>query len=170
MKAHVDVYKHWMLHRGLSLFRFFVLSRTKAMSESVYISSKRLTRSKATSYTKDLELSSQNSDAEIVSGYFAKGKETKVSRKRPTIKIEDTACHSLQTSSDFSIKTEDTKSEFSVYDQQNYQASVKREKWEPPDWRKQLENINEMRKNRDAPVDTMGCDVISDALASPQVL
>lgn len=41
--------------------------------------------------------------------------------------------------------------------------------WEPPLWREQLKNIYEMRKYRNAPVDTMGCDVISDILASPEV-
>ena len=41
--------------------------------------------------------------------------------------------------------------------------------WEPPLWREQLKNIYEMRKYRNAPVDTMGCDVISDTLASPEV-
>jgi len=45
----------------------------------------------------------------------------------------------------------------------------KKEKWEPPIWRKQLKNMYEMRKNRDAPVDSMGCDVISDVTAKPEV-
>ncbi|XP_012943659.1 endonuclease III-like protein 1 [Aplysia californica] len=40
--------------------------------------------------------------------------------------------------------------------------------WQPPRWREQLANIIEMRKFRDAPVDSMGCDVISDVLASPK--
>lgn len=41
------------------------------------------------------------------------------------------------------------------------------EKWYPLNWKEQLANIIEMRKLRDAPVDTMGCDVISDVLAEP---
>ena len=41
--------------------------------------------------------------------------------------------------------------------------------WEPPLWRQQMANIVQMRQRRDAPVDTMGCDVISDVLAQPQV-
>ncbi|GFS08849.1 endonuclease III homolog [Elysia marginata] len=40
--------------------------------------------------------------------------------------------------------------------------------WEPPLWREHYANILEMRKLRDAPVDSMGCDVISDVLARPQ--
>lgn len=41
--------------------------------------------------------------------------------------------------------------------------------WEPPMWREQLKNIYDMRKSRNAAVDSMGCDVISDTLASPEV-
>ena len=169
MKAHVDVYKHWMLN----FFRSCVLLRSKTMTESVYFSTQRLTRSKAVSGTNDLGLSSQNSNQESVkSSYFGKLEETKVSRKRPSpnIKVEeDTTYQSLQTNNGHSVKTEEVKLENSVCDQELNNTSVKKEKWEPPDWRKQLENINEMRKNRGAPVDTMGCDVISDVLASPQV-
>lgn len=40
---------------------------------------------------------------------------------------------------------------------------------EPQLWRQHLTNILEMRKHRDAPVDSMGCDVISDKNASPRV-
>jgi endonuclease-3 len=36
-----------------------------------------------------------------------------------------------------------------------------------PNWETQLANIQIMRKNKDAPVDSMGCDVISDTKASP---
>lgn len=41
--------------------------------------------------------------------------------------------------------------------------------WQPLLWQEQLANIMEMRKSRDAPVDTMGCSVISDTTAQPQV-
>ena len=54
-------------------------------------------------------------------------------------------------------------------EQSHDNVDQKKMKWEPPLWRKQLENIYTMRKNRDAPVDTMGCDVISDATAAPEV-
>ncbi|BFZ17745.1 hypothetical protein BsWGS_20784 [Bradybaena similaris] len=40
--------------------------------------------------------------------------------------------------------------------------------WSPPIWQEQITNIMEMRKNRDAPVDTMGCSVISDRNARPE--
>ncbi|ELU08655.1 hypothetical protein CAPTEDRAFT_25579, partial [Capitella teleta] len=38
----------------------------------------------------------------------------------------------------------------------------------PSNWEEQLANIQEMRRKKDAPVDTMGCDVITDQKASPQ--
>lgn len=41
--------------------------------------------------------------------------------------------------------------------------------WMPPLWKQQLDNIYEMRKKWDAPVDSMGCDVISDEKATPEV-
>ena len=152
---------------GCSILRFFVLSVTiKGMAESVYFSSPRLTRSKVLSSNKDLELSSEKfSDSSVAS------KLTSLRRKMPNIdKIEqDSTYDNLPQSTDISVKKEEVKSEDNNSDPQINQASVKKEKWEPPGWRTQLENINEMRKNRDAPVDSMGCDDISDALASPQV-
>lgn len=41
--------------------------------------------------------------------------------------------------------------------------------WEPLSWKQQMANIKMMRSDRNAPVDTMGCDVISDDKAEPQV-
>lgn len=46
---------------------------------------------------------------------------------------------------------------------------LKKDKWQPPFWKQQLLNIYEMRRCRDAPVDTMGCDRISDRKAEPKV-
>lgn len=55
-------------------------------------------------------------------------------------------------------------------DDGNSQGSGKKKvKWEPVKWKEQLNNVREMRKSRDAPVDTMGCDRISDEKASPEV-
>lgn len=41
--------------------------------------------------------------------------------------------------------------------------------WEPPDWRKQLENIRAMRSGRDAPVDQLGAEHCYDPSAPPKV-
>lgn len=42
--------------------------------------------------------------------------------------------------------------------------------WAPNSWEQVLSNIREMRKNFDAPVDSMGCDKCQEASASPEVL
>ena len=41
--------------------------------------------------------------------------------------------------------------------------------WEPARWRDQLVNIREMRKNRDAPVDSQGCEKAADSNEAPEV-
>ncbi|XP_076845547.1 endonuclease III-like protein 1 isoform X2 [Brachyhypopomus gauderio] len=46
---------------------------------------------------------------------------------------------------------------------------VKKEVWEPPDWRRQLSFIREMRSGRDAPVDHMGAEKCYDPQALPEV-
>ena len=42
--------------------------------------------------------------------------------------------------------------------------------WQPAHWREQLANIREMRKSRDAPVDTQGCEKTADGNQSPEVM
>ena len=42
--------------------------------------------------------------------------------------------------------------------------------WEPANWREQLANIREMRKSRDAPVDSQGCEKTADADETPEVM
>lgn len=44
------------------------------------------------------------------------------------------------------------------------------ETWKPLDWEATLDHIREMRKNSDAPVDSMGCDKCMDDSAPPEVL
>ena len=41
--------------------------------------------------------------------------------------------------------------------------------WEPANWRDQLANIREMRKLRDAPVDSQGCEKTADMNQSAEV-
>ena len=48
-------------------------------------------------------------------------------------------------------------------------SETKKMKWEPPSWKQQLQNIKEMRLKKDAPVDVMGCDKLSDEDATPEV-
>ncbi|XP_018615781.1 endonuclease III-like protein 1 [Scleropages formosus] len=49
------------------------------------------------------------------------------------------------------------------------ESDPKKERREPPDWRRQLDNIREMRSRRDAPVDHMGAEKCYDSHASPEV-
>lgn len=48
-------------------------------------------------------------------------------------------------------------------------VELKRERWEPCDWRTQLSFIREMRSKQDAPVDQMGAGKCYDAEAPPEV-
>lgn len=55
------------------------------------------------------------------------------------------------------------------YDRDEGVSAVKTEHWEPPDWKKQLGFIREMRSSRDAPVDHMGAEKCYDTTAPPRV-
>ncbi|XP_077173144.1 endonuclease III-like protein 1 isoform X2 [Paroedura picta] len=49
-------------------------------------------------------------------------------------------------------------------------TEAKQQKWEPKNWRQELDNIREMRKARDAPVDQMGAEKCFDLEAPPEVM
>lgn len=55
------------------------------------------------------------------------------------------------------------------YDEGEGASAVKTERWEPPDWKKQLGFIREMRSSRDAPVDNMGAAKCNDTEAPAHV-
>lgn len=55
------------------------------------------------------------------------------------------------------------------YDEDEGDKPVKMEHWEPPDWKKQLGYIREMRSGRDAPVDSMGAEKCYDTAAPAHV-
>ncbi|XP_013171976.1 PREDICTED: endonuclease III-like protein 1 isoform X2 [Papilio xuthus] len=42
--------------------------------------------------------------------------------------------------------------------------------WEPPNWRRFLDNLRKMRSSNDAPVDSMGCHMTMDENAPPKVI
>ena len=57
---------------------------------------------------------------------------------------------------------------------ENARASTSKEEaqvssWKPGNWPKTLQNIREMRKNRDAPVDVMGCEKHGDFIGTEKV-
>ncbi|XP_060905933.1 endonuclease III-like protein 1 isoform X1 [Labrus mixtus] len=55
------------------------------------------------------------------------------------------------------------------YDKDGGVTPMKTEHWEPPDWKKQLGHIREMRSGRDAPVDNMGAEKCYDTEAPASV-
>lgn len=55
------------------------------------------------------------------------------------------------------------------YDEEDGSKPLKTECWEPPDWKKQLGFIREMRSGRDAPVDNMGAEKCYDSTAPAHV-
>uniref|UniRef100_A0A8C8SB16 Endonuclease III-like protein 1 n=1 Tax=Pelusios castaneus TaxID=367368 RepID=A0A8C8SB16_9SAUR len=50
------------------------------------------------------------------------------------------------------------------------ETDARRPQWEPRNWRQQLDNIREMRKKKDAPVDEMGAEKCFDSSAPPEVM
>ncbi|XP_037546435.1 endonuclease III-like protein 1 [Nematolebias whitei] len=55
------------------------------------------------------------------------------------------------------------------YEKEDVASGVKREEWEPPDWKKQLDFIRNMRSGRSAPVDNLGAEKCYDAEAPAHV-
>lgn len=55
------------------------------------------------------------------------------------------------------------------YDKDEGVMPVKAEHWDPPEWKKQLGYIREMRSSRDAPVDNMGAEKCYDTEAPAHV-
>lgn len=67
------------------------------------------------------------------------------------------------------VKNESERKEDKVHDDSSTtETGNKKLKWEPKNWHEVLNNIREMRKQRDAPVDTMGCDKCADESAPPE--
>ncbi|CAD5124098.1 DgyrCDS12400 [Dimorphilus gyrociliatus] len=52
---------------------------------------------------------------------------------------------------------------------ENHEIDLKKEKWEPENWKIHIKNIEKMRSEREAPVDTMGCDAVGDKKAEGHV-
>lgn len=68
------------------------------------------------------------------------------------------------------VKNESERKEDTLHgDSSITETGNKKLKWEPKNWLEVLNNIREMRKQRDAPVDTMGCDKCADESARPEV-
>jgi hypothetical protein len=73
------------------------------------------------------------------------------------------------------IKSEEVYTNVKLEPIQHYeenQPEIKKAKWEPAEWKEVLNRIKQMRMDKSAPVDTMGCDALSslDENLTPQVL
>lgn len=88
-------------------------------------------------------------------------KQTKKGKKRPS-NSQNTEAFAIDIKQE--VKLDETiKREESVKSESTDSPSgEKHAKWEPKHWRQLLANIREMRKERNAPVDTMGCDKCYD--------
>ena len=124
-----------------------LFSRISRMSTSPYFTSKgRQTRSAA---------------REAIAALSTNQKEP-----RRHIKIEYEKRHEEDSSRD-DKKTEDVAAKKRKKDTSTEQTQGST--WQPPNWREQLANIREMRKTRDAPVDSQGCEKTADESQSPEV-
>ena len=85
---------------------------------------------------------------------------------RRHIKIEYEKRHEEGSSRD-DKKTEDVAAKKRKKDTST--AQTQGSTWQPLNWREQLANIREMRKTRDAPVDSQGCEKTADESQSPEV-
>lgn len=86
---------------------------------------------------------------------------------RRHIKIEYEKRHEEDSSRD-DKKTEDVAAKKRKKDTST--AKTQGSTWQPLNWREQLANIREMRKTRDAPVDSQGCEKTADESQSPETV
>ncbi|XP_046556598.1 endonuclease III-like protein 1 [Haliotis rubra] len=146
----------------MTIFLKFALSGGCLPRRTCYIMSKSSYFTRGRSKTSD-KVTNSEIKAEIdvnKSAHVGLKRLNALASKRKHVKIE------YESYKNTGVKQEAVKDETKSY---NREVQVKREKWEPPKWRNQLSNIYQMRSKRNAPVDTMGCDVISDTRAAPEV-
>lgn len=148
------------------------------MSQSKYFTRQRLATSADSVYPH-----TEGSDH----GHEVKKPASKLGRKRQHVKVDyqydstvastvsstgnqnikaEPVCDSINSLSD-NVQAQIIQYVFKVKEEPDAKA---KKKWEPPLWREQLANIVEMRKFKDAPVDSMGCDELYDKDAEPKVM
>ncbi|KAK7112932.1 hypothetical protein V1264_012306 [Littorina saxatilis] len=148
------------------------------MSQSKYFTRQRLATSADSVYPH-----TEGSDH----GHEVKKPASKLGRKRQHVKVDyhydstvastvsstgnqnikaEPVCDSINSLSD-NVQAQIIQYVFKVKEEPDAKA---KKKWEPPLWREQLANIVEMRKFKDAPVDSMGCDELYDKDAEPKTL
>ena len=137
------------------------------MSKSPYFatSSRRQTRSAVKSATQLLSISRLESRKHITIEYEEEGSKTLHSKRNKTVASDAHA----QASSSCAVTAGDKSTKKVKRQSKETDAKKARVTWEPANWRRQLANIREMRKGRNAPVDSQGCEKTADPKASPEV-
>ncbi|XP_061686650.1 endonuclease III-like protein 1 [Syngnathoides biaculeatus] len=134
---------------------------------------------KALSCTTAAPLLSRRRDAGGISSVAVKveEEETRVSEQTPSLSATDCSQDRLHVAT-AQPKLEADSLSLSSRGRRQRQIKVeydegllpaKTEHWQPPDWKKQLGHIREMRRSRDAPVDNMGAEKCYDADAPANV-
>ncbi|XP_061625578.1 endonuclease III-like protein 1 isoform X1 [Phyllopteryx taeniolatus] len=134
---------------------------------------------KAASCTTGAPLLSRRRDAGGISSVAVKveEEEASVSQQTPSLSTPDGSQDRLQLATAQPKREADSLS-LSSHGRRQRQVKVeydegvlpaKTKHWQPPDWKKQLGHIREMRSSRDAPVDNMGAEKCYDAEAPANV-
>ncbi|AWP06060.1 putative endonuclease III-like protein 1 [Scophthalmus maximus] len=181
----LDRMSEWRRDSGTSDKNTFVaLTDGKCSSESVVTRSGHRTGGRRAAASLSSELAHRRRNVDPVSSVAVKveAEEASISeRRRPSsAPLPAAGCHELLQEASVQPKTEtDTlpltshgrrRRQLKVeYDMDEGVSPVKTERWEPPDWKKQLRFIREMRSGRDAPVDNMGAEKCYDTDAPEHV-
>lgn len=97
-------------------------------------------------------------------------KTTKAAKRNYTSISSSTDFNVEEDSTGHSTHSDDTgKDKIQNFQQVTEETQGKKSKWEPPDWFTVLNYIREMRKNMDAPVDSMGYHKCHDDAAPPEI-
>lgn len=90
--------------------------------------------------------------------------------KDATTRVKNVKRRHMSVAYEDCVKNESERKEDTLHgESRTAETGSKKLKWEPKNWLEVLNNIREMRKQRDAPVDTMGCDKCADESARPEV-
>lgn len=156
------------MRKGMFKLSRFLLIRQFSYNimESPYFMNKRMTRSQANGEIKSendfnmnkLQQNSTNMNKKI------KKRESELNfKKRKAVKIQLEDDVGLQAK-----KKGDVVKKGSVQDEK-IKVDLSSDGWMPRNWETVLKNIQKMRSNADAPVDTMGCDQTKDEKYTPKV-
>ncbi|XP_059202674.1 endonuclease III-like protein 1 isoform X2 [Centropristis striata] len=125
-------------------------------------------RSKLTNNRRNVEPDSSGAVKEVKE----EQEEARISEQRPSsAPLSPGGCHPKTEADTLPLSSQSRRRrQLKVeYEEDEGVPAVKTELWEPPDWKKQLGYIREMRSGRDAPVDKMGAEKCYDTEAPAHV-